>query len=210
LPSARNTKLGFTLIELMVTLAVVIVLLLLALPSFRTFQQRSALRGAAEQSVQFWNQMRLESAKRNQMVKFGIVQSGSNFCLGAAQLTATEITTVNGGTALTVPCDCFTAGACDVAVFPADQSEWKGATYRVVSGTPTLGAGNAVVVIEPKRTSLMPSSPSQAGVISFDGPARGKAYRLNMRIDEFGRALLCESASATDKMSDYASRRCSP
>jgi Tfp pilus assembly protein FimT len=194
----------------MVTVAVVVILMLLAIPSFRQFQQRAALRGAAEQTVQFFNQARMEAAKRNKMVKFGVRQSGTDFCLGVAELTAAEITTINAGTAITTMCDCST-NACDVANFPADQSEWKGATYRVVSGTtPTLGEGNAVVVIEPKRTSLMPTSPSQAGVVSFDGPPGPNSYRLNVRIDEFGRALVCESTSATHKISDYANRRCSP
>lgn len=195
---------GFTLIELMVTLTVILVLMLLALPSFQSFRQRSALRGTAEQALGFWNQARFEAAKRNQMVKVGVSTSGSKFCLGAAATT---------DPADTAPCDCFTAAACDVARFPADpandQNDWRGVTYYVVSGTtPTLGAGNAVAVIEPKRAGL--ATASQAGVVSFAGPPGRNAYRVNLNIDAFGRAQLCESATATQSMSDYADRRCSP
>ena len=40
----RHRIRGFTLIELMITLTVVVVLLLIAIPSFLSFRQRAALR----------------------------------------------------------------------------------------------------------------------------------------------------------------------
>lgn len=187
---------GFTLVELMVTLTVLVTLMLLALPSFRSFQQRSALRGSAEQAQSFWNQARFEAAKRNQMVKVGVSTGASGFCLGAATTTAA---------ADSVPCDCLTAGSCNVAVFPTDQSEWRGVT---LNGTPTLGANNAVAVIEPKRATL--ATPTQAGIVSFSSPPGRLDYRLNLRIDELGKALLCESTSAPSHMSDYTNLQCAP
>ena len=192
----------------MITLAVLVILTLLALPSFNSFQQRSVLRGSAEQVMSFWNQARFEAAKRNQMVKVGIKTSGANFCLGAATTTNASDTT---------PCNCFNAGACDVSGFPAPpvtafdtQSEWRGVTFVTTSGiTPTLGGANqAVAVIEPKRASL--AAPGEAGVLTFLGPPGSKSYRLNLFIDDFGKALLCESNLAVDRMSDYTSRRCDP
>jgi prepilin-type N-terminal cleavage/methylation domain-containing protein len=206
--SASHRSSGFTLIELMVTLAVILILAMLALPSFNSFQQRSALRGSAEQVMSLWNQARFEAAKRNQMVKFGIKTSGSNFCVGLATTTTTNDTT---------PCDCFTANACDVAGFPAPpatsfdtQSEWRNVTFITASGTtPTLGGtNNSVAVIEPKRTFL--AATGEAGVLSFKGPSGSKSYRLNMIVNDFGKAVLCESKLTVDKMSDYEARRCDP
>ena len=34
------------------------------------------------------------------------------------------------------------------------------------------------------------------------------AYKVNMRVDRFGRAMLCESQNATHHLSDYGSRIC--
>lgn len=206
--SSRQSNRGFTLIEMMVTVAVMVVLLLLALPSFESTRQRAALRGASENLVSFWNQARLESAKRNQMVKVGVVQSSSGkiFCLGAA-------TTTNASD--TSPCDCTTAtpttqsDTCDVARFPNGNGEWSGSTLTGVTiGTsdwPTTAAIKPIV-IEPKRTTL--TSALSAGTISLAGPSGRRAYQLRMNIDSMGRAQLCEPDGAVDKLSGYNGRRC--
>lgn len=191
---------GFTVIELMVTVAVVLVLMVIAQPSFDSMRQRAALRGAGEHVLGFWNQARLESAKRNALVKVGVVSNGSGLCLGAATTT---------DRADDEACDCFetnTAAAtyCNVARFPAAQSEWDRVT---LSGTPSLGSDlDGLAIIEPKRTSL--TNPSAAGAVSFVSPPGRLAYRLNLSVDRFGRGMLCESTSATSHLSDYTTRQC--
>lgn len=199
---AKRRILGVTLLELMVTLAVVGVLLLIALPSFIAVRQRAALRGGAEQVHALWNQARLEAAKRNGMVKFGVASSGSNFCIGVATTTDEDDDTA---------CDCFETNSadadfCNVSRFPTvAQDEWRSVT---LNGTPTLGDDTGVVVIEPKRTMLTDSA--DAGALSLNGPSGQYAYRLNLHIDAFGRATICESNAATHKMPDFNNRRCDP
>ena len=133
---------GFTVMELMVTIAVMLVLLGIAQPSFQALRQRAAIRGAAEQVLSFWNQARLEATKRNQMVKVGAMQmdSGAGFCLGAA---------VTSNPADNTPCNCSLAApssaVCDVARFPAQQSEWK----QVRLDGMTLGGGTLPTLTHP-------------------------------------------------------------
>ncbi|OGT55970.1 MAG: hypothetical protein A3E01_14525 [Gammaproteobacteria bacterium RIFCSPHIGHO2_12_FULL_63_22] len=197
---------GFTVIELMVTVAVMLVLIAIAQPSFESLRQRTAIRTAGEHLASFWNQARLEAAKRNQLVKVGVVQSSSGgvFCLGAATTTDPADTT---------PCDCTAAApssdVCNVARFPADQSDWN----RVTLAGITLGGGTNLtdiepVVIEPKRTNLI--VPGDDGTITLASPAGRWNYRLNLSVDRFGRAMLCESTSASDHLSDYGTRQCGP
>jgi prepilin-type N-terminal cleavage/methylation domain-containing protein len=194
----RTRTRGFTLIELMVTVAVIVILMMIALPNFYTFRQRAALRAGVEHAASFWNQARFEAAKRNSMVKVGFVTSGSNYCLGAA--TTTDATDH-------VACDCTDATACNIARWPEDQSEWNRVS---ITGTPTLGpSGNeGVAIIEPKRTSLTDST--DEGAVSFAGPPGGYSYKLNLLVDRFGRVQVCESSSATAKMSDFTNRQCAP
>lgn len=199
---------GFTVIELMVTVLVMLVLLAIAQPSFEGLRQRSAIRGAAENVLSFWNQARLEAAKRNELVKVGVVQTngGKEFCLGAA-------TTTNAGD--TTPCNCMevapSSNVCDIAIFPGpnNQREWRGTTLAGV----TLGGGTVITaiqpaVIEPKRTNLVVAADD--GSITLAGPSGQFAYRVNLQVDRFGRAVLCESTSATHKLSDYGTRQCAP
>lgn len=194
---------GFTLIELMVAVAVLAVLAVLAIPPFLEFRQRSALRGAADQVSVFWGQARFEALRRDALVKVAFRSSNGNFCIGAEPADATT-----AGADNTV-CDCFTAGACSIASYPSSQNEWNG--VRVASN-PTIGDGDGssadgVVVIDPKRAGL--TQTADEGRILLRGPANGPMdYRLDVVIDRNGRAFQCEPTAAPSKLPDYTSRRC--
>jgi prepilin-type N-terminal cleavage/methylation domain-containing protein len=200
--SPRRVK-GFTLIELMVTLTILFIFMLMALPSFAGLKQRSAIRGAADQMLSFWNEARFEAVKRNQLVKVGI-QTGPNgaFCLGAA--TTTDEADAS-------PCDCLSAtpvvNSCNVARYPASQADWNGVTLAgvTIGGTTSLSSIKPVV-IEPKRTTL--TEPADKGTISLAAPAGQAAYKVNLNLDQLGRGLLCESITSSGQLSDYTNRRC--
>lgn len=196
---------GFTLIELVITISVIIVLSMIAIPSFQSMRQRSATRAAADQAQLVWNQARFEAAKRNAYVKFALKTqtfSGvTSYCLGAA--TTTDPADGTG-------CDCFRTSyllsdSCNVAQFPNDRSDWQGVT---VAGTTNSALG--VVVLDPKRVFLTDGSAGNAGGIRFNSPSGPDAYKINLRVDANGRAFQCEPTDAVDKLSEFYERRCSP
>lgn len=194
MPRAR----GFTLVELMVTLAVLVILAMLAMPSFIEFRQRSALRGAADQVASFWGDSRFAAVRANSLVKVGFKTGAGGFCIGAA--TTTDPADDAG-------CDCFTAGACNVGSYPSDQSEWRGVR---VAGLPTIGDtdtdDSGTVVIDPKRATL--TQAADAGRILLQGPTGRLDYRMDVVIDRNGRAIQCQPATSPGKMSDYLDRQC--
>jgi type IV fimbrial biogenesis protein FimT len=67
---------GFTLIELMVGLAILALLLLLGVPSFTTFMRNSEIRSAAESTINGLRAASTEAANRNARVAFTLAGSG--------------------------------------------------------------------------------------------------------------------------------------
>ena len=65
---AAKRSIGFTLIELMIGIAIVAILVVAALPSFGTWIQNTKIRGAAEAALNGLQLARAEAARRNASV----------------------------------------------------------------------------------------------------------------------------------------------
>jgi type IV fimbrial biogenesis protein FimT len=94
---------GFTLIELMVTLAVIGVVLALGAPAFSAWIQNTQIRTAAESMLTGIKLARTEAAKRNATVRFQMMTSTDASC-GLSTTGANWVVSVNDAT-----------GLCDVA-----------------------------------------------------------------------------------------------
>jgi len=193
---------GFTLIELMITLAVIVVLMLVSIPSFQAYRQRAAVRAVSEQALGLWQQARFEAAKRNTYVRFGVAGGGT--CIGAAPqglVNGTDVPTSANASA----CDCTGADSTNLCdIFTSKSTDWQAST---INGTPSLGGNTGLVVLEPKNDMLTLST--DAGAIRFAGPPGKQSYRINLRIDAMGRGFLCRSNTSAP-LSDYATRSCDP
>lgn len=197
IPRAR----GFTLIELMVSIAVLAVIVAMAVPSFADFRQRRIAEGAADQLVSFFANARFEAAKRNQLVKVVFLQgAGGATCLGAAPAVgATPALQAADNTT----CDCFTPGACSIAQYPGGQGEWSGASWVAA---PTIGANTGVAVINPKNGAL--TEFADAGQVTLRSPSDDYQYQLRVNLTGLGRMLICEPTDAPRKLPRYLNRRC--
>jgi type IV fimbrial biogenesis protein FimT len=160
-------SLGFTMVELMVTLAVLAILTAMALPSFRDFAERAWLRGAADNIASVIGAAKEESIKRDALVKIDFKAVGTGFCVGAATVA----------TASATGCDC-SATTCPVAAYPANTAELH--AVRLV-GTPTFGSDSAFV-IDPKTATL--ADIADTGGIELDVP---RGYGIKELVNAMGR-----------------------
>lgn len=75
-----NMQRGFTIIELVITLALFGVLLGLGIPAFTTFIQNAQIRNAAENAMTGINLARAEAVQRNSTVRFQLVTDLTGGC----------------------------------------------------------------------------------------------------------------------------------
>src|SRR5688572_19533175 len=98
---------GFTLVELMITIAVMVVLIALAVPSFVDLFDRNRVRGAGDALISLISNARAEAIKTDLNVSIAMSGGGTAWCMGGNAATPPS-----GGNPAGVadPCDCTDPG----------------------------------------------------------------------------------------------------
>ena len=177
---------GFTLVELMIAIAVVAILLVLATPSFTEFRERQSLRGAADNFIFALGQAKEEAIKRDDWVRVDFRQMGTGVCMGAVVVA----------TPATAGCDC-SSEACAVAKFPEVVGDLKNVT---LSGGIAFGAAGNGFVIDPKTGTL-------ADIATTGGfnLTTASGYTVRINVNAMARPQVCTPAGATKSLSGVPS-----
>ncbi len=85
--SQRRQQIGFTLVELMVTLSIVAILASLAVPNFKTWMMNLKIRSSAESILNGLQIARAEAVRRNTPVQF-VLGAGSEWSVSCVTVTA--------------------------------------------------------------------------------------------------------------------------
>lgn len=180
---------GFSLIELMIGVAVLGIVLMIGLPSMATWMQNTQIRNAAETITSGLNLARAEALRRNANVRFQLVDSLDSSC-------ALSSLASNWVVSLTNP-----AGACDSApaedgpiVQKKDGNEGSpNAAVISLGATDTLvfnGLGRVLQVTP--ITQLDVSNPNGGACLTAAGPMRC----LRVTISTGGQIRMCDPAVA--------------
>jgi type IV fimbrial biogenesis protein FimT len=109
---ARAPSPGFTLLELMIAVAILALLAALAAPSLSDFFDRNRVRAAADDVSSLISHARAEAVKNDLPVRISMVGSGTAWCVGANAATPPTGGAKAGNAAA---CDCTQTTQCMVA-----------------------------------------------------------------------------------------------
>lgn len=178
---------GFTLIELVVTMVVLVILAMAAQPSLRDFFDRYRLRGAGDAVVSVISNARAEAVKTNLDVAVAFSGTGTNWCLGADAAAAPT-----GGNPAS---EIVTAADADAAkctcTDPTSTTECRVSGQRSaveVGAFPNVAISNvpAAFGLDNKLGTTVPLGTPAVTLTSPSG-----TYDVNVQMNALGQARLC-------------------
>jgi type IV fimbrial biogenesis protein FimT len=174
---------GVTLIELMVSVAVLAILLAVGVPSFANYVDRARVRGAADDVVSLVQRARTESVRMGVPVSIASAGDEATWCVGALASTAPALGSMLPSAAVATTCDCSTAGACMVNGVELVVSS---ATYAGVTVDAIVDADDGFVV-DPRLGVLADTTLSPA--IQFT--SKSGRFQLEVNVSPMGQARAC-------------------
>ena len=167
---------GFTLIELVVTLAILAIALAFAVSSFSEFFDRARVRGAADDVVSLVSTVRGEAVKRGRNVTVAMAGSATAWCMGANEAVTPAVAAEFAASAA---CDCTTGTACFV---DGVQRIVSSAAYSGVTASPFTNN----FVIDGKLGNIEPLATTFVTLTSPRG-----AYQLSVGVTPLGQSRAC-------------------
>lgn len=167
---------GFTLIEMMITVAIAAILLTVVAPSFQDFFQKNRVKRAAEEVYGLVSRARAETATRDQNMFVSI--NSANWCVGFANAAGCDCTATNPAA----------LGACSVPVAGVPVLEVvDGANFaNVTMSAETFGGGTTFNRVR---------GTAGTGRVTLESGD----WALDVRVSNKGRVRIC-SPTATRAM----------
>lgn len=151
MPTRKPSNRGFTMIEMMVSIAVLLILAMIAVPSFREASLSSQLRSAANDFIASANFARSEAIKRGNAVTLCVSADGLSCGTGGWEqgwivLSGTNV--LQHESAAPNGFKVSAAGSVATLIFQPIGVGATAATLTVCRATPTVGSQERVVTVD--------------------------------------------------------------
>ncbi len=170
----RMRQKGFTLIELMITVAVLGVLAAISLPSFQSIIEKRRLVGAADNLTAALQYARSEAIKQNQTVRFQF--NTASWCVGVDDDLGSD-------------CDCTTPSTCTIDTV---QKIVSGSDYPNVDLAVAPEFNDIYIDFDPRQGLPNDSGIFAGGDFTLDINGQSKKVCLNV----IGRIKIIDGAAA--------------
>jgi len=195
-----STHRGFTLIELMVVIAVVAIITSFALPSYRTLIEKRSVTSGAQQISAFFSAAKMEAVKRNEMI--AIYTDVGAACMGFFSYDPDEAT-------LRTDCDCTlldpdAPNACAVDEFGDGGMRLHALNAGLLNkpvnltGIVITGRADGLVIFDPIRGMLVFDGAVEPMPLELKMLSMQDAYGLNIQLTATGRVTVCSDTSTAD------------
>ena len=188
------TSKGFTVIELLIAVAVLAIITSLALPSYRTIIEKRQVTSGAEQLTAFLSSAQFESVKRNEIVGVNYQPNGGDWCLSMA---IPDLDSANPDVD-SPTCDC-SDGTCSAGSELLREFQAASLTKPDILADASVGADDTVF-FDPVRGLVVNAQTVEIQLISPDE----ETYALNVEMSPTGRVKICsDSGRATYSVPGY-------
>ena len=196
-----STSKGFTLIELMVVIAVIAIITSFALPSYQTLIEKRNLSSGAQQFSAFFSAAKMEAIKRNEQI--AIFTDEDNACMGffvydqddATPRISCDCTETDPDGANACALDEFGDGGMALRVLNKSQID-KGHSDRVkITDIDITGRADDLVIFDPIRGMLLFDGAIAPVPMELKMLSEKDTYGLNVRLTATGRVSVCTDTS---------------
>jgi prepilin-type N-terminal cleavage/methylation domain-containing protein len=193
-----STSKGFTVIELLVVVAVIAIITSFALPSYRTLIEKRQVTSGAQQISAFLSAAKMEAIKRNE--KVAISTDPDEWCMGFVAYDANEVDD-------DAECDCTLTDPTAAEACAVDEFGDGTMVLRVLRGSQLnkpvnmtaidLGGGDEMVIFDPIRGMLV-ADDTVAMPLEMKLLSKHDTYALNVQLTATGRVTVCSDMNVAD------------
>jgi len=205
-----STNRGFTLIEMMVVIAIVAIITSFALPSYRTLIEKRQVTSGAQQISAFLSSAKMEAIKRNEKVAISTYFDANEWCVGFVAYDANE-----GDDAAACDCTLTDPTAAEACAF--DEFGDGTMVLRVLRNSQPqkpllpdnslnkpveitsigLGGEDNVVIFDPIR-GMLGADDTVAMPLEMKMLSKHDTYALNVQLTATGRLTICSDMTVAD------------